>query len=69
MEDKKHFGFRVDEELHYKLAYVAEKEARSMNGQILFAVRKYIEDFEAKYGEIKKPQAEEPVAPKKKRTR
>lgn len=69
MDDKKHFGFRVDEQLHYKLAYVAEKEARSMNGQILYAVRKYIEDFEAKYGEIKPLETEEPTTPKKRKTR
>ena len=56
MSQKKHIGIRInDEELHYKLHYIAKYEGRSGNGQILYLIRQCIADFEKKHGDIKKP--------------
>lgn len=52
----KHLGIRIeDADLHYKLHYIARYEGRSANGQILYLIRKCIENFEAKSGEIQTP--------------
>lgn len=48
----KHLGIRIDDDLHYKLHYVARDDGRSANGEILYLLRQYIADFEAKHGEI-----------------
>lgn len=50
---EKHIGIRIeDADLHFKLHYIARYEGRSANGQILYLIRKCVEDYEAKYGEI-----------------
>lgn len=54
MKDK-HLGIRIDNELHYKLHYIAKYEGRSGNGQVLYLIRKYIEQFEKQNGEIELP--------------
>lgn len=51
----KHLGLHIDNELHYKLHYVSDAEGRSVNGEVLFVLRQYIVDFEAKYGSIEVP--------------
>lgn len=51
----KHLGIEINPELHYKLHYIAKFEGRSANGQILYLIRQYIADFEAKEGEIVLP--------------
>lgn len=51
----KHLGIEINSELHYKLHYIAKFEGRSANGQILYLIRQYIADFEAKEGEIVLP--------------
>lgn len=63
MKREKHLGIRINENLHYKLHYVARFDGRSGNGEILYLIRQYIAEFEKKYGEIlvKKEQAEEDV--------
>ena len=48
----KHLGLHIDSELHYKLHYVAKYDGRSANGEVLYLLRKYIAEFEAKNGEI-----------------
>lgn len=54
MKVQKHIGVRInDEELHYKLHYIANYEGRSANGQILYIIRQCIKDFEKTHGEIK----------------
>ncbi len=45
---EKHIGLRIDEETHYKMTVVAEAENRSLNGQIVYAIKKTIEDYEKK---------------------
>ena len=56
MEKNKHLGIRIDDELHYKLHYVAKYDGRSANGEILYLLRKYIAEFEEKNGEIVIPE-------------
>lgn len=57
MEKNKHLGIRLDNELHYKLHYVARYDGRSANGEILYLLRKYIAEFEEKNGEIVVPES------------
>ena len=51
-KNNKHLGIEVEPDLHGKLHYIAKYEGRSMNGQILYLVRKCIREFEAENGEI-----------------
>ncbi|MBQ3132676.1 MAG: hypothetical protein IJC17_00160 [Clostridia bacterium] len=51
-KNNKHLGIEVEPELHGKLRYIASYEDRSINGQILYLVRKCIRDFEAENGPI-----------------
>jgi hypothetical protein len=52
----RHIGIRIeDPDLHYKLHYIARYEGRSANGQILYLIRKSIEDFESKHDKIEPP--------------
>jgi len=48
----KHWGIRVDADTLKKFSYVAKYEGRSGNGQVLYLIRKCIEAFEDKHGEI-----------------
>lgn len=57
MEKNKHLGLHIDEELHRKLRYVAEYDGRSMNGEVLYLIRRYLSDFEETHGKI--PMSEE----------
>ena len=56
-EKNKHLGLHIDEELHRKLRYVAEYDGRSMNGEVLYLIRRYLSDFEETHGKI--PMSEE----------
>lgn len=52
-EDKiKCISFRLDEGLLDKLSYIAEYEARSLNGQVLVLARNCIAQFEKEHGTI-----------------
>ncbi|MBQ2391875.1 MAG: hypothetical protein II306_08945 [Clostridia bacterium] len=51
-KNNKHLGIEVDPELHYKLHYISKFEGRSGNGQILYLIRKCIQEFEKEHGEI-----------------
>lgn len=53
MEKEKHLGIRINEELHYKLHYVAQYDGRSINGEILYLLRQYILEYEKIHGEIR----------------
>ena len=43
---------RVEPEMLYKIAYVAKKNMRSMNGQIEFLVQQCVKEYEEQNGEI-----------------
>ncbi len=47
------YTFRVNPILLEKLHYVSEADGRSVNKELEWLVRQYIETFEEKYGEIK----------------
>ena len=50
----KSLSIRIDSEMLDKLHQVADYEGRSANSQILFLIRKCIEDFEKEHGKIDK---------------
>lgn len=52
-KDNKHLGLQINKELHQKLKYISEYNGRSMNGQIIYLIRKEVERFEDTNGEIK----------------
>ena len=51
-EKDKHLGLRIDSELHYKLH--SQYEGRSANGEVIYLIRKAIEEFEKEHGKIEK---------------
>ena len=51
-EKDKHLGLRIDNELHYKLHYLSRYEGRSANGEVIYLIRKAIQEFESKNGPI-----------------
>ena len=51
-KNNKHLGIEIDPVIHKKLKYIAEYEGRSINGQVLYLVRKCIEQFETEHGKI-----------------
>ncbi|MEG0115778.1 MAG: hypothetical protein RR639_06430 [Hydrogenoanaerobacterium sp.] len=55
----KHLGIKVDEELHYKLGYIAEYEGRSNAGQIIHYIREGIRAFEKEHGGIERQKNDE----------
>ena len=52
MEKDKHLGLRIDSETHGKLQYIARNEGRSINGEVLYLIRKEIERYEKEHGKI-----------------
>lgn len=54
--DKRQFTLRIQEEVHNKIKHIAEKNKRSLTMEIEFAIERYIEEYETKYGKIKEPQ-------------
>lgn len=58
MEKDKHLGLHIDKELHYKLQYVSKYDGRSVSGEVLYLLRRYIGDFEERQGEIVLPEDE-----------
>ncbi len=52
-KENKHLGIEINPELHAKLKYIAKYEDRSINGQVLYLIRKSIREFEEANGEIK----------------
>lgn len=49
---EKHLSLRVDGDLLRRFAYVAEYDGRSMNGALLYLIRRYVAKFEAENGKI-----------------
>lgn len=58
MKKEKHLGLMIDRETHYKLHYIAKYEGRSGNGQVLYWLRRGIQEFEREMGEIPVPEDE-----------
>ena len=56
MEKDKHLGLNIDRELHYKLQYVSKYDGRSISGEVLYLLRRYIADFEERHGKIELPE-------------
>ena len=54
-EKDKHLGLSINSELHYKLHYISRYEGRSANGEVIYLIRKAIEDFEKQHGKIELP--------------
>lgn len=42
MEKEKHLGLRIDSETHKRLKELAEYDGRSINGEVLYLIRKAI---------------------------
>ena len=55
----KNLSIRIDKETLDKLHYIASYEGRSANRQTVYLIRKCIENFERKNGEIIKNEAKE----------
>ncbi len=53
-KDNKHLGIEIDPELHFKLHYISKYEDRSANGQILYLIRRCIQEFEKEHGVIER---------------
>ncbi len=51
-KNNKHLGIEIEPSLHGKLKFIAKYEGRSINGQILYLIRKCIQQFENENGEI-----------------
>lgn len=51
-KNNKHLGLEIEPNLHGKLKYIAKYEGRSINGQVIYLVRKCVQQFELKNGEI-----------------
>lgn len=47
------FTLRIPEKLLAKLRVIASMNKRSVNKEIEFLIERYVEEFEAKHGEIK----------------
>lgn len=52
MEKDKHLGLRIDSDTHKKLKSLSEYEGRSINGEVLYLIRKAIEEHERNHGKI-----------------
>lgn len=48
----KHLGLRIDSDTHFKLQFIAQYEGRSINGEVLYLIRKEIERFEKEHDKI-----------------
>ncbi len=52
MKREKHIGFRIDNELHDKMVYIAEYEGRSLTWQMVHLMQDCVRDFEKEHGPI-----------------
>jgi regulatory protein len=51
--NNKHIGLEIDKRLHFKFKYICEYDGRSINKELIFLIRRYVEEFENKHGVIK----------------
>ncbi len=52
-KDIKHIGLRVSAEMHRKLAYIAEYDARNVNSLAMSLLNQCIREFEKEHGPIR----------------
>lgn len=45
-------GIRLNDELHYKIRYIAEKNNRKLNDELRLIIKKHIEIYEHEHGKI-----------------
>ena len=50
--DKIHLSIRMGRKLHDKYKYTAAVDGRTMSGQILYLMQKYVRDYEKENGPI-----------------
>ena len=60
MDNRRHFGFRIEPDTLEKLHCSAEYEGRSVNGHVLYLIRQDIRRFEKEHGEIDISGAQKP---------
>ena len=48
----KHLGIEISPELHYKIRYIANYNARSINKQMIYLAQQCVKAFEASEGKI-----------------
>ena len=51
----KSFSIRIDDEMLNKLHVVADYEGRSANAEVIYLIRRAIEEFEKENGKIQLP--------------
>ncbi len=51
-KDNKHLGIIINEEMHYKIKYIAAYEGRSINRQVLYIIHNYVNEFESNHEKI-----------------
>lgn len=52
MKREKHIGFRIENELHDKMAYIAAYEGRSLTYQMVRLMQECVRKFEKEHGPI-----------------
>lgn len=49
---------RLDEDIHYKIKFIADDNFRPLNSELTMLVLRRIEEYEAEHGVIKIPEEE-----------
>lgn len=52
VEKDKHLGLRIDPEVHYKLERLAEYNGRSINGEVVYLIRRAVSQHEKENGPL-----------------
>ena len=52
MKEQKHLGLQADASLINKFSYASKYYGRTKSGQIVYLIRKFVEEFEKKNGVI-----------------
>lgn len=58
-KDKIYLTIPMNKELHDKFQYTASYEGRSMSGQVVYLLNRYVSAFERKNGPIELPETKE----------
>ena len=59
MKREKHIGFRIDNELKRKMAYIAEYEGRFLTWQVVHLMQECVRQFEKEHGPIETENSKE----------